>query len=432
MVHRGQALEQLELIASQVPETYEWLEKECCRAIETKIPAEQMKEAKRLLQWELGQIKDRNLAVIFSHLHTYMKEMNLRAEDIKFSGGVLSSLVAYILGITCLNPVTYGFATESFYGDYKKGAFVPEVPYVALMVSPTVRQQSFPVLNNLPGIGEVAELGWESQYLIAFLPREKAPDVGPVYCKANGQLCTVFHQVAYEKCWVWEFSAWNVLEHLAMLYKMTGVNPADIPLEDEETVNYLREGEIYSCAQKYNPTLTDGSELHLEMLGLGFEESTPGEKKRKSKSIYKEMVEALNPTSFHDFAKIYGLLRGTGTWSDKIQEMVQAGELSKKNILASREDVREYLKTKGIPSEKVGGLPHHPRNSGALNSYLPETGVDDWFLKSCMEIGNLWARHSVMQNTLIFWRLAYFRTHYPKIFYDTLLVREDGVLPASR
>jgi len=333
---RKKAMEQqLALISEKSPDAFEWLEAKCSAHIDEKIKPEQMTTAKKRLQWELKMIQEHRLAVIFLHLHQYMEMAGITAEEVLHRGFLPCSVVAYLLGLTSLNPITYGLPTELFYGKYKNDSFVYELPSLEFAVSHKTRERSFDILKRLPGVGDAVELGWEHQLWIAFLPQENAPEIGPVFHKDNGSTCAVFYQEAKEKCWYWGISADQHLEHLSLLYQRTGVRPENIDPGDQGVLDYLRNGTV-SPREVLCP-----ADLRLETLGLGI--LTPK---------FEELVSLLNPASFNDFVKITGLLYCSGAWTEKIQSMVKTGELTIKNIFATREDIKEYLVGKGIPSEK--------------------------------------------------------------------------------
>ena len=47
-----------------------------------------------------------------------------------------------------------------------------------------------------------------------------------------------------------------------------------------------------------------------------------------------------------------------------------------------------------------------------------EHNVPDWYIKSCNKIGYLPSKSSSISYVLKLCRLAYFRIHYPEVFYE--------------
>ena len=410
--------QQLALIAAKVPDAYAWLEAECLAHIDEIIQPEQMAEARKRLEWELKMIQEHRLAVIFLHLREYMEKAGITADEVLHRGSLPCSVVSYLLGLTNLNPITYGLPTELFYGRYKNGAFVYKLPAIEFAVSYKVREKSIDILKHLPGVGEAMEVGWQHQHWIAFLPQEHAPEIGPAFRKENGNLCAVFYQEAREKCWYWFLNADDRLEHLSLLYERTSVRPENIGLDDQGVLTYLRENNIY---MKEPLCFAD---LRLETLGLGLG-GTNFDSGKDYSDEYQEMVEMLKPASFTDFAKIEGLFHGEGAWSEKIQSMVKAGELTIKNIFATREDVKEYFEAKGVPPEKVCNMPFLSRDKEKLVAVSQQADIDEWCRESCQEIKSLFPRAGVLSRALVYWRLAYFRHYYPEIFYETLFLSKQ-------
>lgn len=408
--------QQLDLISENVPNAFAWLKSTCGDNISKLIPNEQMPSAEQRLKWELNVIQKYNLSVIFLHLYQYMEQSGIKANDILRQDRLPYSFVAYLLGLTIFNPITYGLEPEVFYGDYQKGTFAYKLPFVEFSVSREIRNNSIEILRCLPGIGEAVELGWQNQLWIAFLPNENAPKIGPIFKKENGSVCAVFYQEAKEKCWDWCIRTDDRrLEHLSRLYFRTGIQPNDINLFDEGIVSYLTENNIFITEPLSYKDLT------LDSLGLGINAAHANE--------YREMIELFKPSCFVDFAKIEGLLHGTGTWTDKIKLLVNEGKLTLKNIFATRDDVKEYFESKGISKAKAVEISRFPQNINNFNADLQSADIDDWCREICKELQYLFPRGNTISLAWIYWQLAYFRHYHSKIFYETMLL--SNVTPSN-
>lgn len=138
--------------------------------------------------------------------------------------------------------------------------------------------------------------------------------------------------------------------------------------------------------------------------------------------LYRQVVQKVEPQSFSDPARIDGLIHGVGTWADNGEQLINNG-IGIRDIISSRDDVMQYLMSKGISRSVSYRAMHHVRGGKGLTQEMTEqmksAGIPDWYIESCNKIQYAYPWGQCVEYTIINWRLAYYWLHYPKIYRKT-------------
>lgn len=94
----------------------ERLRKLCEKALRKRYGREQQGEAEKKLAWELAALRKKGMAPLFLFCREWMDEAGLTAWDICGRGNLGCSMVAYLIGITDIDPFRYDLAPEFFFG----------------------------------------------------------------------------------------------------------------------------------------------------------------------------------------------------------------------------------------------------------------------------------------------------------------------------
>lgn len=182
----------------------------------------------------------------------------------------------------------------------------------------------------------------------------------------------------------------TLLKHL---YDKTGVNPVDIPLDDEKTLKLICSGE------------TDNI-------------------KSFSSDYCKKIISDISPSSFDDLIRIFGLLHGTAVWEKNGKELIEQG-FSLKEIISCRDDIMNYLVKKGIGRKEAYAIMDASREFHALNEsqkkLMRKSGVPEWYIESCCKIRYMFPRAHCATYALMAFRIAYYKAHFPKEFANVLI-----------
>lgn len=112
------------------------------------------------------------------------------------------------------------------------------------------------------------------------------------------------------------------------------------------------------------------------------------------------------------------------------RQLLHQENMSKDNIIASREDVFDCLIVLGFTREDAFEIAEFVRKGKARSvdkkwqSYkrkMEDAGAPDWFIASCEKVRYLFPRAHSYIYALHAWWSAWFKLHYPKEFYEVYI-----------
>lgn len=188
-----------------------------------------------------------------------------------------------------------------------------------------------------------------------------------------------------------EISINKYLTHPVLLHleKLTGIAPANVPIQDEAL---------------YCNLLSDAA--GIPELGTAFMQC---------------LISKTRADSYDDLIKLFGLAHGAGTWKDNADILIESGKCTLSEVIADREDIISCLEKNGIVADKVQTITKQIYRGGVhkngfdieTEKLLRERGVPDWFLESCKKIEYLAPRALAISNLNIVVRIIWFKLHHP-------------------
>ena len=147
----------------------------------------------------------------------------------------------------------------------------------------------------------------------------------------------------------------------------------------------------------------------------------------------KNMLHAVRANSFHDLIQIFGLCHGTGVWTDNAGELVAQG-CPVGEVIAYGDDVFRHMQEKMISKGLAdtgfayavmentrrglyakNGIPHD------IKMQLKSIGVDDWFIDSIGKIKILMHKAHGVSYVRLAATLMWYKIHYTKEFNEIML-----------
>lgn len=371
----------------------------------------------------------------------------LRACDISLRGCAAGSIVLYLLGISEADPLKYGLEAEIIFGSKGNKGMDFDINV------PAYRQtEMMKAVEKLSGVGIAVRIG--SMHTVSYsfasaitedalqdtelcyLPQERLQEIQPKLegnyrdrgkhpgrmllfpqgtdvkrmiplAKATDGTPIFYFNYYYLRLYLCDL---DLLSHtspemLIRLSEMTGVNLTDVPVDSPEVLELFQpdaDGNVTKCAA----------------LPEFFPEET------------RKIVTVLKPTCFDDLVKISALSHGTGCWEDNAQILVEKEGHGINNIIASRDDVFEYILKLGVDRETAfeisdavrKGIICRGRNTKwyLWKPLLIRHGTEDWFLRSCEKIQYLFPRAHAISYMIMNMRLGWFRVHYPEAFRQVM------------
>ncbi|WZL74883.1 PolC-type DNA polymerase III [Clostridiaceae bacterium 35-E11] len=193
---------------------------------------------------------------------------------------------------------------------------------------------------------------------------------------------------------------------IRMLQDITGVDPAEIPLDDKQTVQIFTSLEPLQIIDK---------DFVCEVGSLGIPEF--------GTKFVRQMLVDTKPTTFAELVRISGLSHGTDVWLNNAQDLVRQNIAELKEVISTRDDIMNYLIYKGLPPKASFKIMEKVRKGKGLTpedeEMMKKNNVPSWYIDSCNKIKYMFPKAHAVAYVMMSFRIAYFKVHYPLAFYAT-------------
>ena len=198
---------------------------------------------------------------------------------------------------------------------------------------------------------------------------------------------------------------------IRMLQDLTGVDPTQIPLDDQAVMSLFRS----TKALGIEPADIDGCQLGA----LGIPEF--------GTDFAMGMLIDTQPKEFSDLIRIAGLSHGTDVWLGNAQTLIQEGTATISTCICTRDDIMTYLIHMGLESEEAFNIMEKVRKGIIAKGKCKEWpqwkedmiahGVPDWYIWSCEKIKYMFPKAHAAAYVMMAWRIAYCKVYYPLAYY---------------
>ena len=206
---------------------------------------------------------------------------------------------------------------------------------------------------------------------------------------------------------------------IRMLYDLTGLDPTEVPLDDEKTMS------IYSGTNALGISEED---VNSDVGTFGIPES--------GTKFVREMLKDTKPTTFEELIRISGLSHGTDVWLGNAQELINSKTATLSEVICTRDDIMLYLIQKGLPPDtsfkimelvRKGKVLKEPEKWAEYKKIMEKFNIPKWYIDSCNKIKYLFPKaHAAAYVTNAF-RIAWFKVHIPKAYYTAYFsIRADA------
>ncbi|MGV3488286.1 MAG: PolC-type DNA polymerase III [Tuberibacillus sp.] len=202
---------------------------------------------------------------------------------------------------------------------------------------------------------------------------------------------------------------------IRMLQDLSGIDPKTIPTDDPNVLKLFSSTESLGVTEE---------QIRCKTGTLGIPEY--------GTRFVRQMLESTKPTTFAELVQISGLSHGTDVWLGNAQELINNGICELKDVIGCRDDIMVYLMHKGLePSLAFKIMESVRKGKGLTDEWIEEmkkNNVPDWYIDSCLKIKYMFPKAHATAYVLMAIRIAYFKVHYPILFYATYFsVRADDV-----
>lgn len=436
------------------------------------------------LSWELDAISTHGFSVLYSIAEQLVKRSIEADYTVGTRGCIAASLVAFLLGITEINPLPPHYicsnCNHSVFtvdGKYDNGFDLPDTvcPKCGTKMSKDGFNLSVETILGLHGdmVPDI-DLNFSGEYqALAVQHLKEMFGKERVYCAGTIQTLSERLAFAYAQrydedhdCKLSADELVNISEKLAGVKRSDGRHPggyyiapantdiaaySPICRDGENFITHFSSFEVSGYLQKLDllghdmPTLI--RELHLatgvspfdiplddpKTLKALVDGDTIGVPEFRSRFI-RNMIEKTHPSDISDLIKLSGLSHGTGTWRENAEELIKDGTASLKEVIALRDDVMQFLVRKGMSRSEAHKYMRLIRTGRLSSGYSNEDwvstfksfGIDDWYIKSAKRIRYLFPKAHAATYTVQSFKLAWYKTHFANHFYAVLMNHLDA------
>lgn len=191
---------------------------------------------------------------------------------------------------------------------------------------------------------------------------------------------------------------------IRQLQDMTGVDPLTVPIKDDKVM-----------------TIFIGTEgLDIKDPDYKFTHGSYGIPEFGTKFV-RQMLDDIQPTSFEELVRISGLSHGTDVWLGNAQDLIVNKITTMKEAIATRDDIMNYLRLKGLPNADAFTIMEKVRKGKGLTEeqelLMREHDVPDWYIESCKKIKYMFPRAHAVAYVMMSARIAYYKVYHPVEFY---------------
>ncbi|MBR3179194.1 MAG: PolC-type DNA polymerase III [Clostridia bacterium] len=201
---------------------------------------------------------------------------------------------------------------------------------------------------------------------------------------------------------------------LRMLEDITGLNPRSIPLDDPET------RELFWSTDSLHIDLKD---IDCSLGTLGVPEFGTG--------FVRQVLENTRPKTIEELVRIAGLTHGTDVWLNNAEPLVMSGIAKLNEVLCTRDDIMNYLIAHDMEASMSFKIMERVRKGKGLTDEMEQAMISgkipEWFISSCKKIKYMFPRGHAVAYTMMSFRVAYYKVHFPREFYSVYYtVRADA------
>lgn len=191
---------------------------------------------------------------------------------------------------------------------------------------------------------------------------------------------------------------------LRMLQDLTGIDPKEIPCNDEKVLSLFTSCEVLGVSE--DDILNENGATGIPEFGTKF---------------VKRMLTEAKPKTFAELVHISGLSHGTDVWDGNAQVLIQNKTCTLMEVIGCRDDIMVYLIKKGLDSSLAFKIMEAVRKGRGLTkeqeSEMRKKNVPEWYIESCKKIKYMFPKaHAVAYVTMAL-RLAWLKVYKPLEYY---------------
>ena len=368
---------------------------------------------------ELKAICEHNFSVIYAPMAKIANSARQSGYPVSSGGCIASSFVAYLIGITDINPLPAHYICKEckhseFVNDdiYDIGADLPDM--TCPICGCRLHKDGFNLaVETLLGIdGDMVpriELYFPHEYIprateqleeifgktSVFRIGDTFSDYGTFFIiPPNTDASNLHYDELRDHFLEFNLSADPMLSQFLKLQRVTNTEFSSTYLDSKD---------------EYNLILANSKDNAIGLNNFRFQ----------------NMLEFAKPSSFSSLISLSALFLGSGTWEDNAEMLIADGIADLSKTISSMDSVFHYLAKNGFSSRDAhkymqiirrGALREKPHLASAFKADAEINHIPDWYINSALKIHSLYPKSQATVFALEHYRLARCQLHYPNEF----------------
>lgn len=418
----------------------------CETALKKQYEGKKLEVAKSRLNWELMSIEYTNSHFIFLLLREYMRKLKVKPWERSFRGDSPSSIVAYLCGITDLDPVEHNLNPYFTFGLDGKRTIQFDLNLLKekyINWSEVFEECSIPIerifVSDIVTTPEVKCSFYYSRYLTDILKTGKITKDYQAQDYVQSKLEKVFWERSVNK---------NSFYIIPKEYDYSGQFPISVS-KDGETISYFHKiacNKYFYCQYVFETRTLDVLQNMIKTTKSDLSKVSFDDKKvlevlkpipdakidvNKKVGVFDfapyelDVKRALNPRNFADCVKLMGMVHGQGVYMASVDSVIEYDGDLLADMIATKEDVYDSLRKYGCGRE----LSYNVAIDIAKSRRVLRNDRYDDFLDFCRSksiprvnvhmmtrVSYLFSRAQCADYMRITWYLAWFKANYPDVY----------------
>jgi len=434
--------------------------------------------ARERVEYELSKLTQNNFSVIYKLAYDIVKDNNEHGYIVGSRGSVGSSFVAYLLGITEVNPLPAHYLCP----NCKRVEYVPDVgcgydleAKICPRCGTELKRLGFNIPfetflgingNKVPDIDLNVSSDYQEnshKFLIDLIGQNRVFRAGTILTIGDKQAKSLIHKYMDSTRRLSIAEQLMIEKQLVGVKRTTGAHPGGMIVIPDDVFKYTPyqypadrdSGDIFTTHYEYELLHDDLSKLdilgHTTPTMIRRLEDLTGVKHtqcdlcdRNVLNMFKEgdvigvpefetgfargMIREFGATSFEKLVKMSGFAHGTGIWAGGVRELLLSGQASENDVMAARDDIMNYLVSKGLDKLVAFKVMEDVRKGKGLKpeyeEQMRQANVPDWYINMCKKIKYMFPKAHAAAYVIMSFKLAWYKYYYPLEFYSAYLTEK--------
>ena len=342
---------------------------------------------------ELEIIHMANIEGMILCLNKAFTKLHINESQVMYEGLFGNSLVAYLCGITNINPITFNL------NDYFLHVYDECRKYFSFSVNSNLRDRIIKELENCEAIYKIVQAKTSFRHSGKLLPHPCTYIVIPTINDYDSEdYDDLIYKIENTDCdeidgyyiILYLFGNKN-LDDLCEISAITNKDPEHIEMNDVDVLNYFN-------TEDYN--------YIFENLPL-------------YKEDYIDIANILKPKTFNDLVKLFSIVYGEGVWDNNAEVIIKNKIIELDYLPMNRDELFDVL-TSNYPISRFAvfkmiknlGYGRGIIYPSRFEILIKKGKIQKWFIDFCNKIIYLVPKQSMIRRALIMWKLIWYKIHY--------------------